>query len=478
MPLLYINPAKRRSKKSSSRRRIKISVVRAKARRKKRKAAGSRRRKDRGMARRLYGAAAKAHAKKLSRMKRRRKRKNPRKRARRHAATVSRRRVRRRRRRNPAAVAAAPASNPRRRRRRRRRNPSQVAANPRRRRRRRRRNSYLAVANPRRRRRRRRNPSRSLRRTASGYRYYVPNARRRRRRRRNPSAPLGLGLGMRFGAQRGGGGGRKRRGTGRRRRTGLRTLSRARRSIKRYRRLGGLGGWYIRKHRMRTNPAIVGELMSVVRAAAPVALAVYLSRTITSKVGPMVPGLDKLGAFARPATALGVVAIAHFGTKRVLQRFRTQILIGAGINLVDALVSAFAPAEVKSMFGVGDHGLYDRALSEYVGTSDYVGLNQGEPIDDDIALSDYVSVDGVSEELGAMQEELGLEEDLGALREELGDDRLGGVSQGTLMRAVPQKSFVAPVPSRSFTRGIMGAGPGFDNENVLYTGIFSGGFGR
>ena len=228
---------------------------------------------------------------------------------------------------------------------------------------------------------------------------------------------------------------------------------------------------------MRTNPAIVGELMSVVRAAAPVALSVYLARTITRKVGPMIPGLDKLGTFAGPATALGFVAAAHVATSkvRVLQKFRTQILIGAGINLVDALVSAFAPSNVKSMFGVGDHGLYDRALSEYVGTSDYVGA---EPIDDDIALSDYVSVDGVTEELGALQEELGVEEDLGALREELGDDRLGGVSQGSLMRAIPQRSFVAPVPARSFSRGVMNAGPGFDNESVLYTGVFAGGFGK
>lgn len=228
---------------------------------------------------------------------------------------------------------------------------------------------------------------------------------------------------------------------------------------------------------MRTNPAIVGELMSVVRAAAPVALSVYLARTITSKVSPMIPGIDKLGTFARPATALGVVALAHFGTKRVLQRFRTQILIGAGINLVDALVSAFAPTDIKSMFGVGDYGLYGRSLSEYVGTGEYMG-GGAEPIDDDIALSDYISVDGVSEELGAMQEELGLEEDLGALREELGDDRLGGVSQGTMLKAVPQRSFVAPVPARSFTRAVMPAGGGYDNENVLYTGIFSGGFGR
>lgn len=320
---------------------------------------------------------------------------------------------------------------------------------------------------------------------SSGYRYYRPNRSRRRRRRRNPAAPLGLGLGRRFGAQRTPPRrSRKRRAAGgmfaaaprrRRRRTGLKTLSRARRSIKRYRRLGGLGGWYIRKHRMRTNPAIVGELMSVVRAAAPVALSVYLARTITKKVAPMIPGVDKLGVFSGPAVALGFVAAAHVATNKVsaLQKFRTQILIGAGINLVDALMSAFAPAEVKSMFGLGDSGLYGRALSEYVGAGEYT-----EPIDDDIALSDYVSVDGVSEELGAMQEELGVEEDLGALREELGDDRLGGMSQGALMRAVPQRSFVAPVPARSFTRGVMNAGPGYDNESVLYTGIFSGGFGR
>ena len=210
---------------------------------------------------------------------------------------------------------------------------------------------------------------------------------------------------------------------------------------------------------MRTNPAVVGELMSLVRAAVPVAASLYVTRIVVAKVGPMVPGADKLGAFAKPVVAAAVCAGAHFATKKgPLAKWRGPIMLGTGINLIDALVSAFAPADVKSMFGLGDSGLYDRALSEYVSTGEYVEM---------AGLSDYVTVDGVEEELGAVQEELGVEEDLG-------DPRLGGVSTG-MLKALPAMRSTATIPARSFTREVPAMDSSYDNASV-YAGIFRGGF--
>lgn len=213
--------------------------------------------------------------------------------------------------------------------------------------------------------------------------------------------------------------------------------------------------------------------MGLVQKALPVAASLYLTRLIINKVSPMIPGVDKLGTFQKPVVAAGMVAVAHFGTRKgMLSKWRDQILLGTSLNLVDSLVSAFAPADMKAMFGLSGDGLYDRSLSEYVETGDYLQVG-AQPIDDDIALSDYVTVGALEEELGALEQELGVEEDLG-------DDRLGGVSSSTpsMLKPVPSMSFEAPVPTRSFTRKVMRAGGDYDNPNVLYTGIFSGGFGR
>jgi hypothetical protein len=213
---------------------------------------------------------------------------------------------------------------------------------------------------------------------------------------------------------------------------------------------------------MRTNPAIVGELMSLVRAAVPVAASYYVTRIIVAKVGPMIPGADKLGSFGKPVVALAACAGAHYGTKKgPLAKWRGPIMLGTGLNFIDSLIAAFAPADVKSMFGMGDSGLYDRALSEYVTTGEYVGT-------DEEALSDYVTVDGVTEELGAVQEELGVEEDLG-------DPRLGGVGTG-MLKALPAMRSTMTVPARSFSREIPAADEAYDNSAVLYAGIFKGGF--
>jgi hypothetical protein len=235
---------------------------------------------------------------------------------------------------------------------------------------------------------------------------------------------------------------------------------------------------YAVRHKMRSNPRWrryrrspgLGGMMDIIKTAVPVAASLYLTRFIINKVSPMIPGVDKLGAFSKPAVSAGMVALAHFGTRKgPLAKWRDGILMGTSLNLIDAVMSAFAPADVKGMFGLSGGGLYD-SVGEYVGTSDYLQVG-AQPIDDDIALSDYVTVSGVEEELGMLEQELGVEEDLG-------DDRLGGVSRGSMLKAVPSMSFEAPVPTRSFTREVPAAGGGYDNPNVLYTGVFAGGFGR
>jgi len=229
----------------------------------------------------------------------------------------------------------------------------------------------------------------------------------------------------------------------------------------------------MRRYRMRSNPGLVGGLMDVVKMALPVAGALYLSRAASSKLAGKIPGFNKIPPQYQGTAMAGVLIVgAHFLTKkvRVLQKWRTGVMIGVGINLIDNVVSAFAPANVKAMFGMGD--LYDNGLSDYVEVGDY--LQTGEPIDDDITMSDYVSVGDVEEELGALEEELGVEEELGA--DALSRAYLGGVSQTSMMKQIPSASMLAAIPQRSFTREVRRAGSGYDKASVLYGGIFNGGF--
>jgi hypothetical protein len=155
-------------------------------------------------------------------------------------------------------------------------------------------------------------------------------------------------------------------------------------------------------------------------------------------------------------------------------------MIGLGINLVDKILVAFAPENVKGMIGLADDGIYDNALSDYVEVGDYLEVGAAPPIDDDITLGDYVEVGQYEEELGQMEEELGVEEELGfeeALGGPLDRKYLGGVSRGSMLKRVRRKPMIAAVPPRSFTKKVAHAGAGYDKPGVLYTGIFSGGFG-
>lgn len=224
---------------------------------------------------------------------------------------------------------------------------------------------------------------------------------------------------------------------------------------------------------MRTNP---NGMMDAVKAALPIAGSLYLTRFIINRVGPSIPGIDKLqvGGYnlAKPVLSAGMVAIAHYGTKKgMLNKWRSGIMLGTALNLIDSLVSTFAPADVRGMFGLAGDGIYSQAMGDYVQVGDYVSVN-GMPIDDDITLSDYVEV-GAEEDLGAIEEELGLLEDLG---DGFDDRGLGGVHRGSMLRGIGQQAMVAPIPARSFTKQVPHAGAGYDKDSVLYTGIFSGGF--
>lgn len=268
------------------------------------------------------------------------------------------------------------------------------------------------------------------------------------------------------------------------RRSTQRSMLRARRTI-RNRRKTALARATQRRYRMRSNP----DFMGLAKAIVPVALSLYGSRAISAQLYSMaLPGVSSIPAQYQGVVVSGIVmAGAHFLTAKVkpLQKYHGAAMIGTGINLVDQVLRAFAPPSVTAMFGLsGD--IYDRALNDYVSVGEYMDMG-ATPIDDDITLRDYISV-------GALQEELGVEEELG-IEEELGDaagssalmtatpgggplDRayLGGVSQTSMMKAIPSQPLLQAIPDRSFTKRVRQAGPGYDNSNVLYGGIFGGGF--
>lgn len=250
-------------------------------------------------------------------------------------------------------------------------------------------------------------------------------------------------------------------GRRRRRRNGRRRGRLARRYRRNYRRNPGMPGG-----------GAVKMLIGLVKRVVPVMAGMIGGRLVIAKIAPHIPLLDKIPAQVRgpvlsAAMPLGYVFLAK--KVAILRKYQTEALIGLGVNFLGSLIESFAPAEVKSWLGLGD-GIYDRALGEYVELADYLQTD-GTPIDDDIALSDYVSVGALEQELGALgdglQQELGLEQELG---------NIGGVSQGAMLAPVPARRFTAPIPTRSFTSPVPDAGAGFDNPAGLYTGVFGGGF--
>lgn len=443
MPLTYVNPAPAPRKHARGKRASTSHKDWGRYGRRSRaaaKAAPTRPRRKKNMARKkLHGAAALAHARKRAKTKRRRgaSRRRPstsRRRKRRATARTSAPKRRRRRSRTRARRArrVRPGTRPharraRRTRARRRRAVAMVEgrANPAPRRRRRRRHNAAASHAPRRR--RRRNPARRMRSHA-----------RRRRYRRNPRPST------------------------------QRSILRARRAIRnRYK--TALGRATIRRYRMRSNPG--GVLMDTLTQAVPIALSLYGARAVSYTLASRVPGINRLPSqWQGTAMAIGLGVIGHFATKKVakLAKYRTSVMIGLGLNLLDNALSAIAPASVKAKIGLGD--VYADGLG------DYVGVNGAPPIDDNITMGDYVEVGdylevGAEEELGQVEEELGLEEELGA------DAYLGGQRQGNLLAPIKQMPALEAVPARSFTKAIPNASAAYDNPRNLYGGVFAGGFG-
>jgi hypothetical protein len=221
--------------------------------------------------------------------------------------------------------------------------------------------------------------------------------------------------------------------------------------------------------RYRRNPGIAG-IMTLVKKAAPVVAGMVVGKLVTKQIAARVSAVSSLGAFQNTALSAGMLFLGHIATSKVkpLAKWREQIMLGLGINL---LTDVIAMTPVAGMLGLGG-GIYDRALSDYVMTSDYLTTGGAPPIDDNIALNDYVTTGALEAELG-LDEELGLSEELGAI--EAGTVP-GGMSQMAMVKSIQHQSFQEDVPARSFTEQVSRAGEGYDNPGALYAGIFRGGF--
>lgn len=204
-------------------------------------------------------------------------------------------------------------------------------------------------------------------------------------------------------------------------------------------------------------------LLNAAKKALPVLASIIGIRAITKLVSPRIP--IQLGTFQGPVVAAGMMLGVHFASGKVafLRKHQDAIMLGAGINLVESLISAFAPASLKSAIGMG-------GLSDYVAVSDYLAYPGGSPIDDRLTLNDYVQV-GLEEELG-LDQELGIDQQLGGWS---GQGQLGGSK--AMLAPIGHQSFMSAVPNRSFTEQVPDAGAGYDEPDILYTGVFGGGFG-
>jgi len=108
-------------------------------------------------------------------------------------------------------------------------------------------------------------------------------------------------------------------------------------------------------------------------------------------VAPVAPGgfdvIGKtLGEFTRPLMAGLVFVGLNFATKKVLQKHRTGIMVGASVSLVEAVLKAVVPPDIQSKYlpmgefdsndrqrNGGDYGYYSPiGTGEYVETGEYI----------------------------------------------------------------------------------------------------------
>jgi hypothetical protein len=225
---------------------------------------------------------------------------------------------------------------------------------------------------------------------------------------------------------------------------------------------------------MRANP--LAGLVDVFKGALPVAVSLYGARYVSNRLLPLVPGLDGLGRHAAPVGAALIAVLGNYASKRIgfLSRRREAVMLGVGLNLVNVVLETYMPANIKAMVGMGnDEDLYDAALT---GVGEYVSIGDYEA-----EMGEYVSI-GAEEELGeyvsiGAEEELGMGQDGGAFLSNGIGTGIGSPATPGLVKAVPRRAMVAPVPARSFTKEVPAATSAFDNLSKLYTGIFAGGFG-
>lgn len=184
--------------------------------------------------------------------------------------------------------------------------------------------------------------------------------------------------------RKGGRKGRRRRG-GKRAfvRTGMRSLVRARRMIRRKGRKRNTRAYkYIKARRMRSNPSIRG-MVDIVKRAVPVVGAFYIGRIAANKVTqiPAVGGvIGKLGIHAGPAVAAATLLGGTLLTAKVrpLAKYAGDVAMGLGVNLIFTLVDTYVPDSIKHTVGLGDAGLYDEALGEYDNTLGEYDTTLGE----------------------------------------------------------------------------------------------------
>lgn len=235
------------------------------------------------------------------------------------------------------------------------------------------------------------------------------------------------------------------------RRRRARRAKRSRGGRRRYRKFGRLRGRtvYVR------NPGKM--LIDLAKKAVPIVLSTVASKTISAKLGPRIPMLDRLGAFQGPVISILAVLGANYATKKVafLAKRRDSILMGFTIAAIHETISALAPASVKGLLGMGDS--YTQALADYVATNDYEQVADG--------MSDYVAT-------GDMEQEMGFDQEMGDLGP-FGQGGLGGAKTGAFLAPVPTQKFLAPVPSHSFTAPVPEINDEYDNPKMLYTGIFN-----
>lgn len=244
---------------------------------------------------------------------------------------------------------------------------------------------------------------------------------------------------------------------------GKKSLARAKRSVRAGLRRRGKSREYARRAKssiMKMNP---NGFMGLVKQAVPVAASLYLSRMATGYLSGMLAekkvkadagveksaaaglaGMLEVGGFdlAKPLISGVLVYGAHLGTKKVkgLQKHRAGILMGTALNFIDSVVSAFAPDDIKSKFGLGE---FYAATGEYMEIGDYVEVGDIPPLES----GDYVEVGALEQELGLLEQDLGVEEELG----DFADRRLGGTHRGSMLSPVRAKPMLSPVPPRSWT---------------------------